>query len=311
MKIPIYIDTDAGTDDALALIMALSDPRYEVVGISCVGGNVSLDHVTQNVLYLVEQMGKKVPVHVGAAGPEHRVLEKADFIHGKDGLGDIGLPLHDRVPASYDAVSHIIDMARTYDGELIVITLGPMTNLAKAIETDPQLPSLIRHCYIMGGNYRMPGNVTPVSEYNFWADPEAAHRCIHTDMDKTIVGWDVTLDQGYLTIEDLDDLSDYPSPLAKAAVDMQAIKLQWLQDHEQDVLCYLADPLAMAIALDESVATQMGEYYCDIVCSGDLEDTRGMLIVDVNGIKKKNPNARVIHAADHAAFKEKLFSSFS
>ena len=310
MKTPLYIDTDAGTDDAVALIMALRHPAIEVKGISCVGGNVSLDHVVQNVLYLVEECQSKVTVHVGAAQPMKRVLETADFIHGSDGMGDIGLKLSGRKPDSYNAVNHIIQTARELDGTLQFICLGPMTNLAHTIEQYPEIEDLIDHLYIMGGLYRMPGNVTPVSEYNLWADPEAAKICINSKIDKTVIGWDITLTDGYLTVDEVDELREYPTPLAKVAADIQNIKLQWLQDNEQDVVCYLPDPLAMAAVIDPEIITQHGSYHCDVVCSGDMDDTRGMLIVDVNGIKKKRVNTRLVHQASHERFKEVLFNAF-
>lgn len=309
-KIPLYIDTDAGTDDAIAILMAFSNPLYEVVGISCIGGNVPIENVTQNVLYLKEIMNQKTPIHVGAKGPLKRVLGTADFIHGKDGLGDIGIELQGRTPQSHNAIIDLAQKAELYKGALILITLGPMTNLALCLEQFPEIEDKVKMTYIMGGTYQMPGNVTPVSEFNFWADPEAAKKCIHSGLKKTIIGWDATLTGGFLTPEELNEIAQLPSQMAKNVVQMQSIKLNWLKENEQEVVCNLADPLAMAVLMRPDMVLSKGDYYCDLIIADDDEDIRGMMVVDINHLNKKLPNATVVHRANREIFKECILSIF-
>ncbi len=310
-KIPIYIDTDVGTDDAIAILMAFNHPKYQVVGISCVGGNVPIEKVTQNALYLKELMHYDTEVHVGASGPLKRTLDTADFIHGKDGLGDIGIKLSGRTPDSFDAIYDLSKKSEIYNGQLILVTLGPLTNLALCLQKYPEIEKRLKHTYIMGGTYQMPGNVTAVSEFNFWADPEAAHFCIHSGLSKTIIGWDITLSSGHLTLDELDELSASNSNIARDIVQMQAIKLKWLKENNQEIVCNLADPLAMSIMMRPDMVVDSDEFYCDVIIAEDEADIRGMLIVDINHLKQKKPNATVILSAKRSIFKECIFSTFN
>ena len=131
----IWIDTDAGTDDAMALIMAIRDPKIEIIGISTCGGNVPLDNVVQNVLFLVEKCGADIPVYIGARQPLERVLGTADFIHGKDGLGDIGLPLQGRRAQDISAIDALNHAMSQHGSELEIVNLGPLTNMATLIKS--------------------------------------------------------------------------------------------------------------------------------------------------------------------------------
>ena len=170
----ILIDTDTASDDAVALVMALKYPDIQVEAITVVAGNVPLDQAVQNALYTREICDSEVPVYAGLAKPLVRELLTAQYIHGQDGLGDIGLPLSGRVPADGNAIDIIVDTIRQFPNEIEIIALGPLTNLAVAMAKEPELAPKVKHCYIMGGVGKGPGNVTSVSEYNIWADPEAA-----------------------------------------------------------------------------------------------------------------------------------------
>ena len=187
-----FIDTDAGTDDAIALIMAMKHPQVDIVGISTSGGNVPLDCVVQNVLYIRELCDHSAPVYIGAEKPMTRTLDTADFIHGKDGLGDIGLDLKGRIPNKGDARDHLIQALKSHKGELELVCLGPLTNLGLIEQKEPGILSLAKRIYVMGGLITLPGNVTPMSEYNIWADPEAAQVVLQTQAKFTMIGWDST-----------------------------------------------------------------------------------------------------------------------
>src|SRR5712692_3104842 len=156
------IDTDTASDDAVALVMALTYP------------NVPVDQGVQNALYTVALCDKRVPVYRGVAAPLLRPLETAQNVHGQDGMGDIGLPLSGRMPAEGHAVDVLRETIRRYAGDITLVTLGPLTNVALALLQDPSLAGKVKECVMMGGIGQGYGNVTPVAEYNIWVDPEAA-----------------------------------------------------------------------------------------------------------------------------------------
>jgi len=311
MKKKVFIDTDAGTDDAVAIVMALEDPSVEIIGISCVGGNATVGQVAQNVLYLCDRMNRNIPVFVGAEKPLTRPLSSSDFIHGTDGLGDIDIDNHGRKPSPISAAEGLRSAILNHPDELTIITLGPLTNVALALQQFPDLGSLVKRLLIMGGNYQMPGNITPVSEYNFWVDPEAADFCINTDIPKMIVGWDITLRHGYLDLEELALLRHDHHPLSKEIVEMQQVRLDWMQSEGHELSCTWADAVAMLAFLDPNYCTDIGDYYCQVVRSGDTDDTRGMLIVDVNRQKSIKSNAQLVLSADREIFKSSIYTTFN
>lgn len=145
------IDTDTASDDAVALVMAMRHPGVQIEAITVVAGNVPLDQAIQNALYTVELCQQAIPVYRGMPGPLTRPLETAQFVHGQDGMGDIGLPLTGRQPAAEHAVGVIIETIHRYAGEIILVTLGPLTNIATALRRDPMIANEVKECIIMGG----------------------------------------------------------------------------------------------------------------------------------------------------------------
>jgi len=170
------IDTDTASDDAVALVMAMRQPDIDVKAITVVAGNVPLEMGLQNALYTVELCGADTPVYAGCAKPLLRELETAQDVHGRDGLGDIGLPLQGRAPARGHAVDVLRDVINANAGDITLVTLGPLTNVALALLREPELAQRVSHCWIMGGIGAGHGNVTPTAEFNIWVDPEAASR---------------------------------------------------------------------------------------------------------------------------------------
>jgi inosine-uridine nucleoside N-ribohydrolase len=193
----ILFDTDPGIDDAMALLMLARDARAELVGISTVFGNAPVDTTTANALDLCQRFGIDVPVARGAARP--LVREARDFpveIHGRDGLGDAAArAAHDRAAEPVAAARFICDMARRHDGELTLIAVGPLTNLALALALDPELPRRVQRVVLMGGAFGTRGhrgNVTPLAEANVYCDPHAAAAVFGAAWPLTVVGLDVT-----------------------------------------------------------------------------------------------------------------------
>jgi purine nucleosidase len=193
----ILFDTDPGIDDAMALLMLARDARAELVGITTVFGNASIDTTTRNALALCERFGIHVPVARGAG--QALALPLRDFpfdIHGHDGLGNVGLAAaRQRAHEALAAPRFISEMARRHGGELTLVAVGPLTNLALALEWDPELPRFIQNVVVMGGAFGTlghGGNVTPFAEANIYSDPHAADVVLGADWPVTVVGLDVT-----------------------------------------------------------------------------------------------------------------------
>lgn len=297
------IDTDPGADDAVALIMALNNPDIDVQAITVVAGNVGLERTVQNALYLVERCGKagQVPVYAGASralsAPEQ---EQAAEVHGGDGLGDIGLPLYGRTPAPGHAADAIIQQVRAYPDQITLVTLGPLTNIALALQQDPGIVRLIPRVVVMGGAPDGRGNVrpNPTAEYNIFADPEAADIVFRAGLPIELVGWDMSVTYGLLTLDELLALRDIGTDLAHLAADIQKQVIgYWRRSYGYPAVCF-PDPLAMAVALSPTLA-QSEPMEVHVELEGTL--TRGMTVVE-RRMQRAVPNMRVVTQVDRAWF---------
>jgi inosine-uridine nucleoside N-ribohydrolase len=192
----VIFDTDPGIDDAMALLFAHRAPAIDLLGITTTFGNATVDQTTRNALFLADRFGIDAPVHRGAAAPLVGEADPPpDFVHGRDGLGDTGIARPDVAPAG-DAARFIIDQARARPGEVTVVAVGRMTNLAAALALEPQLGGLLREVVVMGGAFGRDGhggNVTPCAEANIFGDPVAADRVMTAAWPLTLVPLDVTM----------------------------------------------------------------------------------------------------------------------
>ena len=178
-KIPFLIDTDTASDDAVALLMALRHPHIDVRAITTVAGNVPVGQAARNALYVTELCNSDAPVYVGAEKPLTRPHAPADWFHGKDGLSDRGYAPAHRSPERMHAAEAIIQTIEANPG-IVIITIGPLTNLALALDIRQDLARNVSRFIIMGGNPCCEGNVTPAAEYNIWCDPEAASTVVRS-----------------------------------------------------------------------------------------------------------------------------------
>lgn len=274
---PFVIDTDTATDDAVALVMALSAADIHVEAITVVAGNVGLAQTVQNALYTVELCGANVPVYAGADRPLVTELQVAEYVHGRDGLGDIGLPLHGRTPAAGHAVDALIAAADAHAGKLTLVTLGPLTNVALAIQQDPTFVNKVARCVVMGGAPDGVGNTTATAEFNIFVDPEAARIVIRSGLPIEIVGWDATVKFAMLTPAENAEIRSHDTPKARFVADIQRTVLMLWERLYGYPMVGLPDPLAMAVALDPSIAT-LARVAMDVELTGEL--TRGMTVVD-------------------------------
>ena len=273
----MIIDTDTASDDAVALIMALRAPEVDVKAITIVAGNVALAQGSRNARYTVELCGADVPVYEGAARPLVREPVRASFFHGQDGLGDRGYPEPRRPAAEGEAASVMIETIRAHPG-LVVVTLGPLTNLALAIEREPDIARSVGRCVVMGGAACVVGNVTPAAEYNVWCDPEAARACFRSALPIEMVGWELCRGAANLDDEDIARCRALDTPRAHFAIDCNLKALDANRRLFHDPGIGLPDPVAMTVALDPEVVTRKSRHVVDVECEGTL--TRGMTVVD-------------------------------
>ncbi|MEM9046965.1 MAG: nucleoside hydrolase [Pseudomonadota bacterium] len=245
----ILIDTDPGIDDAMAIVYALSDPELELLGLTTVFGNVPVEQGTRNALALVKHLNVDVPVAEGAARPlEQTPAPHPDFVHGKDGFGGVALPESDNAVHPNDAADFIIDTIRAYPGEVTLVPVGPLTNIAEAIRRDPGIAELVRMVVIMGGAYARGGNVTEFAEANIWQDPHAAEIVFATNWPMIMVGLNVT-EQVQCTQPDFDVLGMI-KPVSGAFL-RDAVKF-YIAFHRERVGvdgCFLHDPSAVIAAI--------------------------------------------------------------
>ncbi len=302
------IDTDTASDDAVALVMALRQPDIDVKAITVVAGNVPLPLAVQNALYTVELCGADAPVYAGCAKPLLRDLETAQDVHGRDGLGDIGLPLAGRTPAAGHAADALGEVVNAHAGDITLVTLGPLTNVALALLREPELAGRVSHCWIMGGIGSGHGNVTPTAEFNIWVDPEAAKVVYESGMKMTMVGWDISWRYATFDAEQAAEIRRIGTPLAEFVIDIQATLTEFSM-RENDLAGFdLPDPITMAAAIDPSIA-QYRDYRVDVTTGEGLE--RGITVVDVLGVAKRAPQMRVATSANRAAFVDMLKRSVS
>ncbi len=305
----LLIDTDTASDDAVALVMALQDPAVQIEAITIVAGNVSLEQGVQNALYTVELCGAATPVYAGAERPLQRALETAQHVHGADGMGDIGLPLHGRDAAGDDAVSVLIETIERYAGELTLVTLGPLTNIARALERKPSIATNVAECYVMGGEGQGPGNITPVAEYNIWTDPEAAKIVFASALPIHMIGWDIAHGFANFSVDEATSLRNIGTPLAEFCVDIQATVAALARGMTAVGGFTLPDPTTMAVALDPTIATEVRRLYVEVEAASEL--CRGQTVVDHAGVTGQTPNTDVVLEIDRQRFVDLLRRSIS
>ena len=173
-RIPVVFDVDTGIDDALVILLAVASPELDLVGVTCVAGNFSIEKVVRNTLGVLALGGAgRIPVAIGASGPLARRVTTATFFHGENGVGGVTLHAPVHAPTEVPADAFLVRMAHDYQGELAMVAVRPITNVARACRRDPTFADRIARLVLMGGAATVPGNVTPASEANAYNDPEA------------------------------------------------------------------------------------------------------------------------------------------
>jgi purine nucleosidase len=313
------IDTDVASDDAVALIMALRAPDVRVVAITTVAGNVEVQRATRNALYTVELCGANVPVYAGAEKPLLRAHQSATWFHGRDGLGDHNYPPPRHSPEKSHAVDAMIETIEANPG-LVLVTLGPLTNLALALAKRPGIAAKVGRCVVMGGAPCCEGNVTPAAEYNIWVDPEAARIVLLSGLPVELIGWQLSRGEAVLHEADIARIQGFDNERARFAVECNSRARQAYKEQTGEDGISLPDPVAMCIALDPTVGTEWSSHYMDVETHSEL--TRGMTVVDRLNVATDERNqsvwapvltkgykAKVCWTIDTKRWKEALFSA--
>jgi purine nucleosidase len=301
------IDTDAGSDDAVAIIMAYQWPDVEVEAITVVNGNVHLEQASVNARYIVEFCGKNTPVYDGCERPLLRPIRAAEAFHGKNGLGDIDYP-HPQHPTHDDhAAGELVRRFRESLGEITLVTLGPLTNIAAALLIEPRLAEWVKECVVMGGAACTVGNVTPAAEYNIWCDPEAAQIVFQSGMKLTMVGFEMCVGEAGFDIEERQKIINLDTKFSNFVMDCTQVALQGSQARDPNSELQLPDPVTMAIALDPSVCIDSSKHNVEVSCDAEL--TRGMTVVDKLEVTGKPKNVNVCWAIDIPRWKEMLYQT--
>jgi purine nucleosidase len=249
----LVIDTDAGVDDAIAILLALADPSVEVLAFTTVHGNVPVAQVTQNVGRVLDAVGAgPIPIFQGAARPLVGPPVHATEVHGADGLGDAGLPATRRQAEPEPAPLALARLARAHAGELLLVALGPLTNIALALALEPELPRLLRGFVWMGGAIRAQGNTTAVAEFNAYADPEAAASVFEHAMRPLMVPWETVL-SAFIPWSLWDRLVAL-EPVGQRVVTRITARVRRLCEETEQPGMILPDAVAMAAAVDPSCA---------------------------------------------------------
>ena len=302
-----WIDTDTASDDAVAIMMALRWPDVDVLGISTVVGNVPLEMCTRNALYTVELCGKQTPVYEGAKFPLIREPHYAYFFHGSDGMGGMNYPEPQLKAQSESGIDALIEAVRNNPGEITLVTLGPLTNIAMAIAKAPDIVEKIPSCVVMGGAANTVGNITASAEFNIWVDPEAAKKVYLSGLPLVQVGWELCRREANLLEEDIQAIREVDTKFGHFTIDCNRQAIQTNREWLHDPALPLPDPVAMAIALDPEISLKQSKHDVDIETNSEL--TRGMTVVHQLGVTESEPNVDVVWEIDVKGWKEMLLKT--
>lgn len=291
----VIIDTDPGVDDALALLLAMRSPELMIEAITPVAGNVPLELTLPNALRLVEIAGRTdIPVAAGARVPLVRRLVTATYAHGENGLGGAVFPEPTTKPVAEPAAEYIRKIARKYPHEVTLITLGPLTNIASALNGDPELAGMVRGLTMMGGSLS-GGNITPAAEFNIYVDPEAARIVFQSGIPITMVGLDVTRKTS-LTEDHVRVLEAAQNPVSQAAAKIGRNAINHNRERGFLVGPNMHDSLAVAAFLDPTIL-KWQEYYVDVETTGELTAGETLGYSPIAGDLKRRPGTEKDAAA--------------
>lgn len=300
MKRKIIIDCDPGIDDTLALMLALSSPELDVIGITVVCGNVPVSLGVENALKVLRFMNRlDIPVYYGAEVPLRREYISAQDTHGMDGLGETDYSRVEDKDGRQSAADYIVETLRN-EKNVSIIAIGPMTNIAKALQKDEAAFENLDEFVSMGGSYKSHGNCSPVAEYNYWCDPDAAKYVYeHLKQKIHMIGLDVTR-KIVLTPNILEYMQILDAEKGEFIRNITRFYYKFHWEHEHVIGCVINDPLAVAYFVNRELCSGFDSY--------TTVETEGLSIgqtlVDAMDFWQKKPNSRVLTEVDSVGFME-------
>ncbi|MBX9391110.1 nucleoside hydrolase [Streptomonospora nanhaiensis] len=307
--VPLVIDTDTAQDDCVALLVGLLDPAADLRAITMVAGNVGFERQVHNAFLTLNAAGRlgEVPVHLGCRRPLMRPWVSAENVHG-DGVGGLSMDAGDQAPESEHAVDALVRLAAERPGELSVVAIGPLTNIAAAALKDPGFARNVRALYVMGGSNNGRGNITAAAEFNFYVDPEAAKAVFAAGSAITVVPWDpLTLRRAVFGRETLAHIAALRTPLADFFTRVCAATLEFDRGVGIDGTTH-PDSLTAALLLHPELVRAAGRYHVDVETSGEL--TRGYSAMSW-GVHGLAANATVVEDVDADGFRRYLAALLS
>jgi purine nucleosidase len=297
----IIIDTDPGVDDAHAILMAYAYPNVKVEAILTVNGNVGVERTTANACTILDLLGKDTPIYPGCNAP--LVLsaeENAAHVHGSDGLGGANFPPSSRKVEKEHASNALVRLGNSSPGEITLVCIGPLTNIATALKLDPKLPEKIKNLVVMGGAIHSHGNTPNVSaEFNTYTDPEAAYIVFESWPEYTLISWETTMAHGFNGSQ-VDKWFALNTPQAKFFKKTNQRVIEYLTNVLGRKMLFAADALAMSVALEPSIVKKSEKHALTVELNGRL--TRGQTTVDWFNLNKKPQKANIILEVDQDRF---------
>jgi purine nucleosidase len=286
----ILLDTDPGIDDACAILLALVSPEVSLEGLSVVHGNCSLEQGTINALSVLELANAShIPVAEGCELPLVQPSLLAPETHGDTGLGYAKLPSPRAQPIPQHGVDFLIETILASPGEITLVAIAPLTNVALAIRQEPRIVGAIKELVIMGGALRHEGNTTALAEFNTYVDPHAAQIVYHAGIPTTLVPLDVTY-QCILTPSDVKRLQKTESPVTKFVVDATRFYMEFHDEYQKIEGCVINDPLALALTFMPELCTYQ-ELPVEVDLSGGI--SLGKTVADFYNYSKEPANMKV------------------
>ncbi len=322
MRNPVILDTDPGIDDALAILLAIISPEVELCGVTVTGGNCSMAAGVENARAVLSMAQRsEIPVCAGVASPLLRPLYTAAETHGASGLGYAKLPRATFKESSTHAVDFIIEQILARPGQVSLVPVAPLTNIALAVRKEPQIVRAVKEVIIMGGAVRVDGNTTSLAEFNFYVDPHAAHIVMQSGMPITLVPWDITRDV-MLYQSHIDQLLTIQSPVTQFLADATRFYLEFHLSSFGVAGCAINDPVALALTFWPELA-QYESVHVDVEHVSEL--TMGKSVItyvgdtthpprdtDITGFNRSAgkwqnvyrpaPNVRLVTGFDHERF---------
>jgi purine nucleosidase len=311
MTTRLIIDTDTAGDDCFSLLLGLLHPNASLEAVTICNGNVPFDQQIENALYTIEVAGRsgEVPVYLGSARPLMGRWEAATF-HGSDGMSESNFPKAKQRPEAKHAIDAIIDLVMANPGEISIIAQAPLTNIALAFLKEPKIAKALKHLWIMGGTDNAVGNVTPMAEFNFYVDPEAAKIVFGAGFNITLSTWTLTLSSGSFSAATVDQIDALGTRLSKFYMDVTRTPRAVALQRYGETISTHPDSLTCALAIDESLILESADVVVDIEVGGDL--SRGYSSVYPARMVERWPdrdaNARIVRRANTEGFADMMIS---